>query len=57
MWLVLICCERKILLAGWWLMLVWCERKILLAGCSRTEFHVPLPINLIEYLTQNLGCV
>ena len=34
LWLVLICCERKVLLAGWWLVLVWCERKILLAGCS-----------------------
>jgi len=21
---------------GWWLMLVWCERKILLAGASRS---------------------
>jgi hypothetical protein len=31
-WLVLICCERKILLAGWWLMLKWCERKALLAS-------------------------
>jgi hypothetical protein len=30
-WLVLICCERKVLLAGcWWL--VCSERKVLLAG-------------------------
>jgi hypothetical protein len=30
-WLVLICCERKVLLAGcWWL--VCFERKVLLAG-------------------------
>jgi len=38
-WLVLIFCERKILLAGscWWLVLVSCERKILLAGCSEDE--------------------
>ena len=33
-WLVLICCERKILLSRWWLLLVWCVRKTLLAGCS-----------------------
>jgi len=33
-WVVLIYCERKVLLAGWWLVLVWCERKILLADCS-----------------------
>jgi len=26
-WLVLICCERKLLMVGWWLLLVWCERK------------------------------
>jgi len=32
-WLVLICCERKVLLTGWWLVLVWCERKIILASC------------------------
>jgi hypothetical protein len=39
-WLVLICCERKILLSGWWLVLNWCERKTLLAGwhpASRTS--------------------
>jgi len=35
--LVLICCEKKVLLDGWRLVLVWCVRKILLAGCSRTE--------------------
>jgi hypothetical protein len=30
-WLVLVCSERKVLLAGcWWL--VCCERKVLLAG-------------------------
>jgi hypothetical protein len=30
-WLVLVCCERRVLLAGcWWL--VCCERKVLLAG-------------------------
>ena len=23
------------LAGGWWLLLVWCERKILLAGCSK----------------------
>jgi len=34
LWLVLICCEKKVLLAGWWLVLVWYERKILLVGCS-----------------------
>ena len=28
--IILICCERKILLVGWWLVLIWCERKILL---------------------------
>jgi hypothetical protein len=31
-WLVLICCERKILLASWWLVLNWCERKALPVG-------------------------
>jgi len=36
-WLVLICCERKVLLAGWWLVLIWCERKVLLLATSRTE--------------------
>jgi len=30
--LVLIFCERKVLLTGWWLVLVRCERKSLLAG-------------------------
>ena len=36
-WLVLICCERKVLLAGWWLVLIWCERKaLLLLVASRT---------------------
>jgi len=30
--LVLICCERKVLLTGWWLVLIWCERKTMLAG-------------------------
>jgi hypothetical protein len=30
-WLVLICCERKVLLAGgWWL--IGSERKVLLVG-------------------------
>jgi len=29
--LMLICYERKVLLAGWWLVLIWCERKALLA--------------------------
>jgi hypothetical protein len=30
-WLVLVCSERKVLLAGcWWL--ICCERKVLLAG-------------------------
>ena len=31
-WLVLICCERKVLLVGWcwWLMLIWCERRWLM---------------------------
>jgi hypothetical protein len=30
-WLVLVCSERRVLLAGcWWL--VCCERKVLLAG-------------------------
>jgi len=33
LWLMLICCESKVLLAGGWL-LVWCERKTLLADCS-----------------------
>jgi len=27
---VLICCEKKVLLADWWLILIWCERKTLL---------------------------
>lgn len=27
---MLICYQRKILLASWWLILIWCERKILL---------------------------
>ena len=38
-WLVLIFCERKILLAEycWWLVLILCEKKILLAGCSEDE--------------------
>ena len=31
-WLVLICYERKVLLAVWWLVLIWYERKELLAG-------------------------
>jgi len=26
-WLVLVCCERKLLLAGWWLVLVWWEKN------------------------------
>jgi hypothetical protein len=30
-WLVLICAERKVLLAGWW-WLICSERKVLLAG-------------------------
>jgi hypothetical protein len=29
-WIVLVCYERKVLLAGW--LLVCCERKVLLAG-------------------------
>jgi len=38
-WLVLICCEKKILLAGWWLVLIWYKKKTLLAGCSeQTEY-------------------
>ena len=36
-WLVLICCERKILLGVWWLVLIWCERKALLLVVSRIE--------------------
>ena len=35
--IILICCERKILLVGWWLVLIWCERKILLLVASRIE--------------------
>jgi hypothetical protein len=35
-WLVLICCERKVLLAGW-LMLVCYERKTLLTGGWKTS--------------------
>ena len=35
-WLVLICCERKVLLAGWWLVLIWCERMV----ASRTEWYI-----------------
>ena len=35
-WLVLIFCERKVLLAGW-LVLILCEREIPLAGCSEDE--------------------
>jgi len=31
------CCERKVRLAVWWLVLIWCERKILLLVASRTE--------------------
>jgi hypothetical protein len=27
LWLVLICCERKVLLTAWWLMLIWCDKK------------------------------
>jgi len=47
-WLVLVCCERKLLLAGggWWLMLVWCERKILLAGAGagqQNRVNMPSP--------------
>jgi len=38
-WLVLICCERKVLLAGWWLVLIWCERKAMLLVANRTERH------------------
>jgi len=38
-WLVLICCERKVLLAGWWLVLIWCEKKTLLLVANRTERH------------------
>ena len=40
--LVLINCERKILLAGWWLVLGWCERKILLTSCSEQSGLVHL---------------
>jgi len=36
LWLMLICCERKVLLAGWWLVLIWCERKALLLVANRT---------------------
>ena len=41
-WLMLIYCERKVLLAGcgWWLMLICCERKVLLAGCGWCWFGV-----------------
>jgi len=35
--IILIGCERKILLVGWWLVLIWCERKILLLVASITE--------------------
>jgi len=34
---VLVCCERKLLLAGWWLVLIWCERKILLVGWRSSQ--------------------
>jgi len=34
---VLICCEKKILLASWWLVLIWCDRKALLLVANRTE--------------------
>jgi len=46
LWLVLIYCERKILLAGCWLMLVWCERKTLLAECSDQSDAVLSPSKL-----------
>ena len=36
LWLMLICCERKVLLDGWWLVLIWCERKALLLVANRT---------------------
>lgn len=34
LWMVLICCKIKVLLAGcgWWLMLIWYEKKTLLVG-------------------------
>jgi len=36
-WLMLIYCERKILLSGdRWLVLIWCEMKTLLAGWLTT---------------------
>jgi len=35
-WLVLICCEKKILLAGWWLVLIWCEKNTI-GWLQRTE--------------------
>ena len=36
-WVVLIYCERKILLSGdRWLVLIWCEMKTLLAGWLTT---------------------
>ena len=38
LWLVLICCERKILLAGCWPVLIWCERKTLWLIASRMEW-------------------
>jgi len=34
---VLVCCERKLLLADWWLVLVWCEKKILLVGWRSSQ--------------------
>ena len=37
---MLICCQRKILLAvGWWLMLIWYEKKILLAGWLTSQLN------------------
>ena len=38
-WLVLICCERKVLLTGWWLVLIWCERKVPLLVADRIEYR------------------
>ena len=35
--MVLIYCERKILLVGWWLVLIWYERKVLLLVASKIK--------------------
>ena len=36
LWLVLIYCDRKIVLVDWWLLLIWCVREKILVG-SKTE--------------------